>query len=298
MICVSVAQPNEHQTALTLLAKGLSGSRVAPDQASPPDNSLLDELLVARDGNRLIGAMLSVPQSDRTALVWPPVAATRDRDCSIRDQLAQTALARLDDLGVRISQCLTLPDARDQHRILERHGFVHVADLEYLSRSLKEPLPSESSEEPEWIEYEPGRNEDRLATVIDRTYQGSLDCPILCQWRSAEQALESHRLCGAHDPRLWRILSVNGCDAAVLLLTRDPDDNTIEVVYAGVVPEFRGRGLGRKLLSHALRHAADEQCRVVRLGVDRRNHVARRIYQSLGFVCDSIWTAWGRCGPE
>jgi ribosomal protein S18 acetylase RimI-like enzyme len=53
-----------------------------------------------------------------------------------------------------------------------------------------------------------------------------------------------------------------------------------------VLPECRGRGIGRRLLEAVLSQARSiEGVRHVTLSVNAANTPARRLYQSLGFVC-------------
>ena len=51
-----------------------------------------------------------------------------------------------------------------------------------------------------------------------------------------------------------------------------------------VLPQYRGRGLARLLLLHALDALRSHPATAVVLSVDERNVPAQRLYQSLGFV--------------
>jgi GNAT superfamily N-acetyltransferase len=51
-----------------------------------------------------------------------------------------------------------------------------------------------------------------------------------------------------------------------------------------VVPERRGQGLGRALMEAALRQARDRGADTMDIGVDEPDHVARQLYESLGFT--------------
>lgn len=55
------------------------------------------------------------------------------------------------------------------------------------------------------------------------------------------------------------------------------------VQNVGVVPEHRGRGLGRALVARALRGFRDARVRRVYLEVTARNAAAVKLYRSLGF---------------
>lgn len=51
-----------------------------------------------------------------------------------------------------------------------------------------------------------------------------------------------------------------------------------------VAPGRRGRGLGRALMEAALREARERGADTMDIGVDEPDHVARRLYESLGFT--------------
>lgn len=51
-----------------------------------------------------------------------------------------------------------------------------------------------------------------------------------------------------------------------------------------VVPRLRGRGIGRALMEVALRDARQRGADTMDIGVDEPDHVARRLYESLGFT--------------
>ena len=63
-----------------------------------------------------------------------------------------------------------------------------------------------------------------------------------------------------------------------------PVSNCIEVVYFGLAPNARGRGVGGYLLDHALGIVQDGGGQSVALACDELNHPAMRLYQSRGFA--------------
>lgn len=56
-----------------------------------------------------------------------------------------------------------------------------------------------------------------------------------------------------------------------------------------VLPEYRGGGVGRAMVDHVNRIAAEKKCCKVTLEVRRDNEVAQGLYRSLGF---------GECEPD
>jgi ribosomal protein S18 acetylase RimI-like enzyme len=62
-----------------------------------------------------------------------------------------------------------------------------------------------------------------------------------------------------------------------------PGRDAWEVIYLGLTPAARGRGLGRAAIRHAL-DLARGQATVLELAVDLRNTPAVRLYRSCGFT--------------
>jgi ribosomal protein S18 acetylase RimI-like enzyme len=56
-----------------------------------------------------------------------------------------------------------------------------------------------------------------------------------------------------------------------------------DISYLGLVPEARGRGLGKELVRKALFEARAADALQLTLAVDERNWPARDLYQRMGF---------------
>ena len=56
----------------------------------------------------------------------------------------------------------------------------------------------------------------------------------------------------------------------------------------GVLPGFRGRGIGKRLATEALRRAQEKGFERVELGVFASNVVAQALYERLGFVVEGV----------
>jgi len=70
----------------------------------------------------------------------------------------------------------------------------------------------------------------------------------------------------------------------VLLLSDVPEREACELVYLGLSPAERGRGLGARLVRLAQAAAAARGARRLLLAVDRDNAPAVRLYERTGFT--------------
>jgi mycothiol synthase len=213
--------------------------------------------------------------------------------------LLHAALGDLRVRGFRLAQAVLdesagLRAASD----LVKGGMPRVTNLLYLERETTVPLcisPEQSSARDwsgtpcacphfEWRPFEPAL-EAEFRNVLQATYAGSLDMPELEGARALDDIMESHRAAGRFDPDRWRLGYLSGEPeaACVLLMAEIPGRDVWEVVYLGLTPAARGRGLGRSVVKHALELAAAHVSRL-ELAVDCRNTPAARLYQSTGFL--------------
>lgn len=248
----------------------------------------IDESRVILDAGRVVGVLLLVAQDDGTIYVWPaetdfrisPYDATR-----MRRELYAAAVRAVDESGAWIAQSLLESTEEETSLELTDNGFPQLTSLLFLHRSLDIPVPSTGlPPDCKLISLDSESERGRFARTIERTYVGTLDCPELNGCRNGEQSLLGHRRSGVFDPSRWLLLAHGDVDAGLLLLTEHPDDQVWEVVYLGLVPEMRGRGLGRLLLLEGLRRAQQARSPEVVLAVDERNDPAIALYKGLKFT--------------
>jgi ribosomal protein S18 acetylase RimI-like enzyme len=68
-----------------------------------------------------------------------------------------------------------------------------------------------------------------------------------------------------------------------MLLSACPEQNLIELVYLGLAPPLRARGIGGSLLRMAFTEVSRRPEKSMTCAVDLRNHPALRLYESAGF---------------
>lgn len=262
-------QDNEH--ALRFL-------RFARDHDVP-----LDELWASLGPHNAIRHVaLAVPGPGRSAMVFASHPRSRG-DLPAMTPLLNRVCQRLSETGVHLAQALLETAERLEREAFFAGGFTELARLSYLERPLgarsPEPnLPAEVTIEP----YDPaGRAE--LVSILDATYEGTLDCPGLVGLRETSDILDGHLATGVFDASLWSILRLDGRGIGALLLNPSASGDTVELVYLGLAVEARGRGLATQLLRSALQRLAGRRERTVTLAVDERNAPAIAIYRREGF---------------
>lgn len=149
--------------------------------------------------------------------------------------------------------------------------------------------------------FDPGRDLTALADLIEVGFAESLD-------RSGRRMVRGLRTLGrfgwmggllskfilppAANPQgfVWeeqgRVLG----NASLLPVNEFP--HRWVMANVAVLPEERGRGIGRTLVNASIEHAQERGAREIVLQVDQSNQAALKLYESLGFTASPSRTTW------
>ena len=119
--------------------------------------------------------------------------------------------------------------------------------------------------------------------TLMRSYEQTRDCPEVNGVRTLDEIIEGHRAQGCYDPTRWWLALQAGEPVGVLLMAEVSEWQGWDLSYVGVVPEARGRGIGREITCKALRDARAAGTTQLTLAVDTRNCPAWNLYLDLGF---------------
>ena len=166
-----------------------------------------------------------------------------------------------------------------------RHvGFQHLADLLYLScEAARFPL---AAPEPLEVEFEPSRrrNHGPLLNLIERTYEGTLDCTALNGTHDVDDVVNGYQSTGDFRPENWLFVRTAGADVGVLLLADHSEAQELGTdVYGFGAGSSRAR-MGQA--NYAVCAVADaRQGRIERIlvAVDASNRPAAAAYRQTGF---------------
>ncbi|QEL15331.1 GNAT family N-acetyltransferase [Limnoglobus roseus] len=229
-------------------------------------------LIVAKAGGTICGAIFAYRIGGGQAAIWLPSAT----DVKMQDVLVAGVVDWIRREPTNVIQAIVRQAELPRTPPLVRAGFQNVTRLVFLTR---EASPCQSPR---------GRLQFHAETVVTpsfaelltRTYDGTLDVPELNGRRTGEDILAGYlAACESHPPQWWWV-ERDGESVGVLLLSPTDDPRTTELTYLGLVPEFRGQGLGREVLRFALAAAGR---RSVCLNVDERNEPALRLYRAANF---------------
>jgi len=247
---------------------------------------------------RVRQACLAVPGAGRTAMLFlsEPMPEGEDAAQALAERVAVLDAA-CDHLGQEPSQRVhiaqALPDPTEPWFVdaLTHARFTMVGHLSYLRRPAgPTPRPVKPFQTPEGVtltrvsDLPKSKVDAALVAAMDRSYVDTLDCPELCGLRETRDILASHKDTGKFDPHTWWLVTYQGEPHGCALFSAVPDAASAELVYLGLSPEIRGKGLGKHLLLQGIeelrrRHATWPMT----LAVDRRNAPALRLYGALGF---------------
>lgn len=188
-------------------------------------------------------------------------------------------------------EALFPPNLISAAAVFLRAGFSYLTDLQYLTCEIDRFRETHTFPEFPFLSYNTSRH-DFFARTVARTYAQTFDCPELTGLRGMDDVLAGHRAAGEFAEHLWVVAGSESEPLGVLLLARLKAVNSLEIVYLGVVPEARRRGVGGVLLSKAAELARRESVTSLTLAVDRRNGPARRLYGRHGFREFAVRSAW------
>jgi ribosomal protein S18 acetylase RimI-like enzyme len=277
------AQGPEIESAVGILLSSIEG-RASAEQVqtfiamASQRGMNLDDLWIARRGDHIQWAMLPVVSPGRTMLLLSPPTVPKNVPLECISAVVEAACEHHRERGVHLAQLLIDPAEMSLRASYLQTGFTYLAELVYLSREVKKvapipPLPPGL----QLLNYSP-QTHALFVHTIARSYEQSLDCPGLSGLREMEDVIVGHKGAGDFDPALWFVVIANGQPLGVLLLGLATHADALELVYLGLVPEGRRKGLGELLMKLALLSVVQHNRGELTLAVDSRNVPAMRLY--------------------
>jgi mycothiol synthase len=290
-LVVRHVQRSEIDWALHLILSGTVGA--SPEQAvadfralaTIKNMDLTSIWVVADQKNQVVWAALPMsPGAGRSTMIMVPSRLRPGVGSTHIAELLASVCDEQRQADIQLAQVLVDPAHKAVIRAVEDAGFEAISDLHYLAREVSSSIPGRiGSDDLRLWRYDRSMHY-RFCRTLERSYIDSLDCPTLTGRRLITDVIAGHKTSGEFDPELWHLVSdIDNHDLGVLLLNRLHRQAGYELVYIGMVPEARGRGLGNMLLRLAINNLAREGGGQIVTACDAANNPARKLYQKHGF---------------
>ena len=243
---------------------------------------------IAEDEGKAVGYSLVAYEPPISRAVANGGVIQEHRGKGIGRALLRRVVEHAEELGVDVLHVEAGVTHSDKQHLLSRHGMEVVRSLwkmRWQSEDVPEVnLPSEFSVR----SLVAGQDEETLTELQNVAFGEN--------WGFSPNTVEQIRVRVEHNrggPESILFITEDGEPAAYNWTMFYPDDESPSGVVAmtGVRPEYRGRGLGRAVVTAGIAYLVGRGASFVDLEVDADNTPARELYLNLGFrkVGRSVW---------
>ncbi len=239
-------------------------------------------LFEARRNGQLVGVVRGEMLPGNVGFVWGP-RLIHDEPSATAEELLDALESFFRDRNANLIQVLKpVNDEFDSNCLIDA-GFTRESDLLYLVSS-RDTFPSELQNfSGQFVEYTDS-DCDQLCEVLEATYQNTLDYPVLNFRRPTMEVISGYQATGIFDARNWQFVRDHGENVGCVLVNQHAAAGLCELIYMGLVPRARGRGLGHGMVRQAQWVAKRASAEQLVLGVDSNNLPATSLYVRAGFV--------------
>jgi len=235
-------------------------------------------------GTQITGMCLWVPSPGKTALLFTP---RLDPGLPVTEPAVAAAVtqavADARHAGIVLVQAMVEPGDTRAAALLTGVGLHPLAKLIYMERQPPLLAPSLDFSPPLRLEPYSAATHALFRRAILDSYQQTRDCPELSGLRAVDDVIAGHQAVGQFDPALWSVVLDGTAPVGCLLLAHVPARHALELVYLGLCPAARRRGLGRRLMHRVLAIGARRHFDVLTLAVDAANQPALALYRRCGY---------------
>lgn len=200
--------------------------------------------------------------------------------------LLEIAANHSHNLGSEVLQIPIVQGLHNGEHWVRTRGFRVVRCHWHMSLAEYKETPVKIPSGFELIHFLPGE-EESLCTLQNMSFTGS--------WGFRPNTVEE--ICYLLDTSWCRpdgILYINNSQGNVgycWTMDHPTERDKGYIRMMGINPRYRGRGLGKAILLAGIEYLMQNGIKEIELSVDGRNHIARRLYQSVGFRRNRV-TLW------
>ena len=262
------------------------------DNLDRPNHFPRNNLFIAENMGNIIGHIDVFPETDIGRVVVQCLVHPGYRRKGIAEKLVEQAIERAIELKVKIAHANISQDDKAGKRLFSKMGFRFVRRYLELGLDLSKVRPSKIKRNDYPCRPMSQGEEEKLTRLQNRSFMDT--------WGFNPNTMEDiiYRIHLSEASFKDIILCLDGAEPIGYCWSKiyDDDDKVLERTRArinmlGVDPDYRGKGVGKKVLLNGLIQLKGRGVRNVILTVDNENKVARSLYQSVGFKprTSSLW---------
>jgi len=278
------------------------------EQLRQPNYSPEQDLFIIEVDEDIVGYMDVKPELTIGRLVLDCWVSPEHRRRGLATKLLSYATNRAQELGAEVAHVNIREDNVVARMVLSRLGFslvrrflrlrLDIADVDQRSFALfrtKKGIPSRISvatdqADPGCCHLQSGE-EDKLTQLQNRAFAGTWGYnpntveEIVFRTNLSTCSLEDIVLIYEGDKAIGYCWTGITCEGGV------PSMRKGRILMLGVDPDYRGKGIGKRLVLAGLARLKSKGLQVAELSVDSENKAACALYQSLGFEVQksSLW---------
>ena len=262
------------------------------DNLDRPNHSPEKNLFIAERMGTIIGHIDVFPEIQIGRVVVQCLVHPGHRRKGIAEQLVERAIERAIELRVKIAHANISQDDKAGKRLFSKMGFRFVRRYLELKLDLsKVRLSKIKRNDYPCRPMIPGE-EERLTRLQNRSFMNTWGFnpntkeEIIYRIHLTDASFKDITLC------LDGVEPIGYCWSKVFYEKDESlDGMSSRINMIGVDPDYRGNGVGKKVLLNGLIQLKSRGVRFVVLTVDNENKVARALYQSVGFKVksSSLW---------
>ncbi|UYO76053.1 GNAT family N-acetyltransferase [Halomonas qinghailakensis] len=251
------------------LQHALSTVKAGPD-------TVWQGLWIATQAGHIEAAAWVQPLANQMAQLWLP----RQHNSSV-DALLKALQGWVNEQPIALCHVALSDDAASWETRLVTHGMRALATLEHLVWQCQTvQSPANLLILSPFAELTPAQQR----ALVEKVSEGSLDCPELREVLTIDALLAGFYDQAPNAPDNWYQLKHQGETIGVLLLASNPVTQRWSLQLMGLLPDWRGGGMGKEIIQQAQALASKAEARDITLTVDTQNVPAKRVYAQAGFT--------------
>lgn len=240
-------------------------------------------IAVTADGT-VLAVCLWVASPGKTAILFVSPMSGVPQFVPALTAAVEGALADAKAAGIVLMQALFETTDQVLRDLYASVGLWNLATLSYMERHPPSAPPIVSLPAGVTLESYSARTHDLLKRSILASYMETRDCPALANLRHVDDVIAGHKAVGPFEEPWWSIVLDDGEPIGCMLLSEIPQRGSLELVYLGLAPKGRGRGIGKSLLLRFMGIASRRHFSLMTLAVDAANAPALKLYRRCGFI--------------